>query len=52
MDEEMVRGERLVQQKEIAEKKDLNVMAMRKKHYELSAKRRSKLNKNVESYIP
>jgi hypothetical protein len=48
---EMVEDEQLIPQEGINKKKGYKVTAMRKSYSELSAKRRSKVNKNVEANV-
>ena len=48
---EMVEDEQLIPQEGINKKKGYKVTAMRKSYSELSAKRRRKVNKNVEAYV-
>ena len=48
---EMVHDELLIPREEIIEKKVHEVMAMRKNYSELSARRRCKVNKNVEASV-
>jgi hypothetical protein len=48
---EMVEDEQLIPQEGINKKKGYNVTAMRKSYSELSSKRRSKVDKNVEAYV-
>jgi hypothetical protein len=48
-EEEVVQAGQLIQQKEVIGKKAHKIVAMRKNYSELSAKRRSKVNKDVEA---